>query len=220
MNRRIVRSIGMIVMLLSVSLACNLGSQLDQARQTAQSVATEVQQGRDFLATSRAIATVVGGSGLIQTAQALATEVGDTGLLETAQAYATEQGPALLATAQALATQQGPGLRETAQALATRAALTLGDKPDDIPVVEGERQNYIASSQLVSYFTPLEFQQVVDFYRAQMPVNGWSPIEQGAVLTENTATLNYVKGERLVSITLTVNPLDNHTIVVITLQGQ
>ncbi|UCH61222.1 MAG: hypothetical protein JSV61_07000, partial [Anaerolineales bacterium] len=156
----------------------------------------------------------------VQTAQALATEVGDSGLLETAQAYATEQGPALLATAQALATEQGPGLRETTQALATQAALNLGGAPEDIPVVEGERQNFIASSQLVSYFTRLDFQQVVDFYQAQMPANGWSLLEEGIVQAENTATLNYVKADRLASVTLTVNPLDNQTIVVITIQNR
>ncbi len=220
MLRSFFRPLGLILLLLSASLACNLGSQFDQARESIQSVATEVQQGRDFLATSRAIATAVGGSGLIQTAQALATEVGDSGLLETARAYATEQGPALIATAQAIATEQGPGLRETTQALATQAALTLGGAPEDIPLVEAERQNIIASSQLVSYYTPLDLQQVVDFYRVQMPAKGWNPLEQGNGLYENMVTLNYEKVGRFASVTLTVNPLDNQTIVVITIQNR
>lgn len=220
MNWRKFYPLGLILLLLLASLACNLVSQIDQARENVQSIATEVQQGRDFLATSRAIATAVGGSGLVQTAQAMATEFEDSGFLETAQAYATEQGPALIATAQALATEQGPGFRETAQALATRAALALEKAPEDIPVVEGERQNIIASSQLVSYFTPLGLQQVVDFYRTQMPVNGWAASEQGTVVTENTATLNYTKDDRFALVNLTVNPLDNQTIVVITIQNK
>jgi len=214
------RQVGLILAILLTGLACNLVNQLDVARETVQSVATDVQEGRDFIATARAIATAAEGSGFIQTVQAMATEVGESGFLETAQAFATEQGPGLVETARAVATQQGPGILETLQALATRGALTLGDAPADIPLAGEDRSNYIGTNQLVSYFTPLTFQDVLIFYQTQMPANGWTPIEQGSSVTTNLATLNYTKAERFTTVTLMPNPLDNQTIVTITIQSR
>lgn len=218
MRKSAYRTAGLVLVIIMTGLACNLVNQLDVARETVQSVATDVQQSRDFITTARAIATLAQGSGYIETVQALATQFGESGFLETAQAFATEQGPPLIETAQAVITQQGPGAIETLQALATRGALTLGDAPADIPLAGDERINYIGTQRLVSYFSPLSFQEVLPFYQTQMPINGWTPVEQGTSVADDLATLNYTKLDRFASVTLTKNPLNNQTIVTITIQ--
>ncbi len=214
------RQLGLILIIVVTSLACNLVNQIEVARDSVQSVATDVQHGRDFIATARAIATQAEGSEFIKTAQALATQVGESGFLETAQAFATEQGSSLIETVQAVATEQGPSAVETLQALATRGALTMGSAPADIPLAGDERSNYIGTNQLVSYFTPLSFQEVLVFYQTQMPTNGWAPVEQGTTINNNHATLNYTKSERFATVTLTQSPFDNQIIVTITISSR
>jgi len=227
-----------------------IADRFGETKNTVEAVATEVREGVDLLGTARAIGTQVGGSGLIETAQALATDVGDSEFLKTAQAYATEQGPALLQTvegfateqgprlietarafatqevpgyletAQAFATEQGPGYIETAQAFATQVASNLGEAPADIPHVEGERNQFYAIQNLVFYLTPLPYPDVVAFYKEQMPANGWEIEEQGTLEAENASVLMYEKDNRKASIALSINPADNHTVVLITILGQ
>jgi hypothetical protein len=234
MDKQGFRHAWLLAVLITVSLACqvlsDIGERVQQTRNQVESAATDIKQGRNFLGTARSIATQVGNSEMLQTAMALATELGESGLLETARAFATEQGPGLIETvqgfatqqgpglvetAQALATQHGPGLLETAQAVATQAARASGNPPADIPLIEGEKEMLFASSELVSYTTGLTFQEVLQFYKAQMPANGWEKIEQGWVETGNTAVLQFEKPDRKAVVTLNA---DGRTIVIITIQ--
>ena len=160
MNSRNRKIIIFIALLLLTTLACNLFSQ-------AQSLANDVQQGQEFLTTAQSMATDVGDTGLMETAQAMATQIGESGLAETAQAFATEQGPHLAETAQAFATQEGSGLIETAQAMVTKAAVTFGETPADIPVVDDEFENFFSTAELVSYFTSIPYLEVLTFYKDQ-----------------------------------------------------
>jgi hypothetical protein len=226
----------LVSILVTLSMACSLfsgiGDQVNQARDTAGAVATQVGEGRQLLTTAQALATEAGESGIMQTAQAIATDVGESGLLETAQgfatdegqnavqtaqAFATQQGPALLATAQAFATQQGPALVQTSQALATRAASGSTQPPADIPVVGGQTDNFFGSQEAVTYLTPMPFDEVVMFYKAQMPDNGWTASEQGNLETSGAVVLNYQKPDRRAIVSISQNPADNRTIVLVTI---
>ncbi len=221
MPLKTIRSLWILLIPIFVSLACNLGrtiERVDETKETAESLATQVQEGRNFLETAQAIATDFGGGALIQTAQALATDVGESGFLETAQAFATEQGPSLIATAQTFATEEGPVLQATAQAIATKAATVLGAEPPDIPVIEDDQENFVGSSEIVSYMTSADYAQVVDFYKVQMPAMGWVTVEEGWFESNNLAVLNYEKPERLAAVTITPNPLEAKTIVLVTIQ--
>lgn len=220
---------------LSCSLVSSIGDRFTESQETVQSVATQIQEKRDFLGTAQAIATDVGNSGLIATAQALATEVGESGFLETAQAFATEQGPKLLSTVESIATQEGPNLidtaqayatqeapriKETAQAIATKAAQTFGEAPPDIPVIGGDKENFIGTPELVSYITPLPIDQTLEFYVREMPGVGWTALPDEWFESDNLAVLNYIKADRVVSITLSTVPIGDQTVVMITIQQQ
>ncbi len=216
------RYVLMLALLLFIGLGCNLFSGIseryNETKATAEHVATQVQEGREMVATVQGLATEVGESGLLATVQAVATDVDESGLYETAQAFATEQGPVLLGTARAIATQEGPGMIATIQALATDFSESLGEAPADIPIVGGEIDNLIESSETVSYITPLPFDLVLGFYKNEMPLLGWAPVETGTFEAEHTAVLHFDKPDRRTSITLTTNPLTDQTIVLVTIQ--
>lgn len=222
MHTKIYRFAWMISMIVAASMACSLfsgiGNQITGAKETAQSVATGVQEGQHLITTAKALATEVGGSGLLETAQSAATEVGESGVVKTAKAVVTEQGPGILETAMAVVTDQGPGLIETSQAIVTQFA--SGEAPSDIPLVEGNREDFTATSNLVSYTTTLQFADVDSFYKTQMPENGWTLDEQSSVETGNSAILNYSKSDRTALVIINVDPANNKTIVAITIQSK
>jgi hypothetical protein len=217
---RKLRHLWLISFLFVFVFACRaftgLQEDVDTARDKVESVATDIQQGRDLLGTARAITTQVGGSGLIQTAQALATDAGESGLLATAQAFATAQGPGLVETVLAVATQEGPALLATAQAYITEAA--PGDAPDDIPIIQGDKEMFFQSPKMVSYRIPLPYPQVVEFYKNQMPANGWAEEDQDWVEGETVSNLQYEKTNRRASVVLTSSPGDGKTTVMILIE--
>jgi hypothetical protein len=208
-----------VVLFIAATLGCSffsqLGNRFSVARGTVAGVATDVQEGRDLLGTARAITTDVGGSGLIRTAQAMATSAGESGLLSTAETFATQQGPELKETVQAFATEQGPGLVATAQAMATQAAPLLGETPADIPLMSGQRENFVGTKQLVSYSTAAKFTDVIDFYKKEMVSNGWQLTNEQDVSGTNLVILTYQKPDRTASITIGSIPLTDKTTVLI-----
>ena len=237
MHTKIYRFAWMISMIVAASMACSLfsgiGNQITGVKETAQSVATGVQEGQHLITTAKALATEVGGSGLLETAQSAATEVGESGVVKTAKAVVTEQGPGLLETAKAVATDQGPGLLETMKAVVTdqgpglietgqaiATQLASGEAPADIPLVEGTREDFTATGSLVSYTTALQFTDVVNFYKTHMPENGWTLDEQSSLETSNSAILNYTKSNRTALVIINVDPANNKTIVAITIQSK
>jgi hypothetical protein len=221
MPRKTYRLAWLFIVLVSATLGCGLfssvGEKISGVKATVGSVATDVQTGRDTLGTARAIVTDVGRSGLIETVQALATGVGDSGFLTTAQAFATEQGPELMATMQAFATDQVPGLLETVQAVGTSAAPMLGQAPVDIPFVQGELENLISTSLLVTYGTTHDSELVVDFYNSEMLANGWTKVNEEQ-LGNAITLLTFEKPGRLASVTVTSNSVTSKTMVVIAIQ--
>lgn len=220
----------LFVVLLSTTLACQLVSRIRETRDKVEGVATDVKAGENMLGTARALVTKVGSSEMLKTAQALATEVGESGFLKTAiavateegpsalataKAFATQEGPALEATAKAFATQEGPGLQKTAQAAMTQAAGAMGKPPDDIPIVAGTVEDLLTGEFVVSYTVPMSIQDVADFYKKEMPANGWNVVEQGNLESDSLIALNYAKTGRAAAVTITTNPVNKKAVVFI-----
>lgn len=196
--------IGVMALLVFGTAACQtvgrITGQANSARETAQAA---IGQAQAFATQS---------AELINTAQAFATQ--NPSLVGTAQAFFTEQGPALLETAQAVATQH-PGLLETAQALATQG-LVQGSGPANIPTVPGEVQLLASTPDTLSYITPLGYREVMEFYRVEMARQGWSPVAQGTIETENVSVFNYTRPGQNASLTL--NAAEGRTIVTATVR--
>jgi hypothetical protein len=188
--------------MISTSLACSISGitkQVQSVDQTAQALRSEVGS------------IVTAGSSLVNTAQALETQ--HPGVLETAKAIATHAVP-VVSTIQAVATNN-PGLVQTAQALIEQE-LPSGEPPEDIPIYSREQaQNFFGSSQYIFYTTQTEYTEILNFYVTQMPAYGWLYLEDASHEYANAAQLNYSKGDRVSTINLSVNPLNNTTVVVI-----
>ena len=230
MRQNVYRYAWLFVVLMSTTLACQLVSRIRETREKVEGAATDVKAGMNMLGTARALVTKVGGSEMLKTAQALATEVGESGLLQTAiavateegpgaiataKAFATEEGPALEATAKAFATQEGPSLQKTAKAAMTQAAEAMGEPPDDIPIIAGDVEDLLTGEFVVSYTVPMDIQDVADFYKMEMPANGWKAVEQGKLESESLVSLNYEKTGRAAAVTITTNPVNRKAIVFI-----
>jgi hypothetical protein len=224
MNKYFFRIAAAVLFLLFSSIACSLfsslGNQVRGVQETAAAVATGVQQGQDLISTVQSVATQAEGSGLVKTIQAVATNVEKSGLGATIEAVATESGPGLIQTAQAFATEQGPGLVETAQALATQLASSAGNSQSDIPVVDAATVSDLKSSDsYVYYTTTLPVKTVVDFYKNEMPVNGWEKVAAGSIESENTALLNFSKSGKTAAVAVNSSSSETTT-VMISIQGK
>ena len=197
---------GLGVFVLAITFGCNLisglGEQITDTRSTVEAAATQANEGLELLGTAKAVVTEVNPKALAETAQAVLTEAADLGLVKTAQALATEQGPGLIETAQAAATQFS---QDT-------------PPPADIPIVPGELGNYLAAPGFVSYFTRMPLKDVLNFYQEQMPANGWQRKENGYLETASVVIQPYEKPGGTATITLTQNPQDSTTIVLISYQ--
>jgi hypothetical protein len=195
-----------VSLLILSSLACSLSAtrqQVQSAAETASSVKTQVG------------GVVNAGSSLINTAQALTTE--RPGILETAQNMAT-QGAPLLSTIQAVATNS-PGLVGTAQSFLVEQ-LPSGEPPTDIPILAQDQvYNYFGSSQYIFYTTPTQYAEVLDFYQTQMESNDWELDQTETHEYANAAELVYLKGSRTATINLSLNPLNNTSVIAISLSS-
>jgi hypothetical protein len=219
-NNRI-RILWALTILISFSLACEslsaINRDYNEARSTAGAIATQADL-------------------IITQAKGIATQLGDSEVVGTARAIATEQGPAVIATGQAFATQAyEEGYLQTAEALVTQGPSELlptfqavatqylfpAPPPDDIPVITiGEVTNLFTNQSTVSYFVGLDLLSVVDFYQDLMPELGWKDVtDEKSILTE-AAVLKFFKPERVATVTLTSNPLNQQTVVLITITNQ
>jgi hypothetical protein len=122
----------------------------------------------------------------------------------------------MISTIQAVTTNN-PGLVMTAQAFIEQEIPT-GEAPLDIPIYNRDQaQNYFGSSQYIFYITPSDYSQILDFYKTQMVSNGWQYLESDSHEYANAAQLNYFKDNRIATINLSINPLNNTTVVVISM---
>lgn len=151
----------------------------------------------EVIDTVGAIATVIMDSDILETSQAMITEISDSGMLETIQAEITEWVPDL------------------DQSIATEIASGFDEPPPDIPLVAGERENFIGTKNMVTYTTAIDFDSVVEFYKNEMPANGWTLNDDGTIEMELLIQLNYEKPDRKASVSITKNLINNKTLVAI-----
>ncbi|MFC2025687.1 hypothetical protein ACFLUC_00665 [Chloroflexota bacterium] len=217
LDRTVLRNIGMVFILVVLCTACSLVSDIGETtgniEETAHAVETSMQSGRELIETGQAIVTQVQDSELLRTAWAGATQVEESGLLETAKAFTTQEGPSILETAQSIASVQVPILQETLQAMMTRLPT-----PGDIPVMKGDKSNYIASPEGVSYIIDSEFKAVLEYYEHEMPLNGWDRVDAKSEVRGSAASIFFQKGDRFSIVNLSFNTATNQTMVSITIQ--
>ncbi|MBC8497011.1 MAG: hypothetical protein H8D37_05055 [Chloroflexi bacterium] len=184
---------GWLILLLIAALACNAVGDVAEKAGQVESAAKTAQA----LATAgQEIITQVEGSGIMQTAEAM-------GLMETMQAAITD------------IPEEGADIIATAQVVLTEGA--FGVAPSNIPLVGGEVNDFFGSNSLVSYTTPMDLDDVVDFYRDAMPNYGWDTGDDTTVLTSTYAVLSFKNADQRCTITLSLNPLNGDTIVLISI---
>ncbi len=187
------RYIWLFVLLLAVlACTCNMGSIAERAQQ----VESAAQTAQALATAGQEIISTVEGSGIVQTADAM-------GLMETMQAAITDLP------------EEGSNLIATAQVVITEGA--YGQAPPNIPLVGGEINDFFGSSSLVSYTTSMNLDDVIDFYRNAMPNYGWSTGDDTSVLTSTYAVLSFMNADQRCTVTLSVNPLNDDTIVLISI---
>jgi len=194
-NKPFFRMLLAVVLLAAAGLSCQL--------------VNNIKEGVQLVGTGKAVATEFGGfstelipPGIEETAQALITEVDTSGMLETAQAAITEQAPVL---------------GSTMEALSTEIYTSPQDAPPDIPIMEAERSAFVGTAKAVSYMINAEFDDVVSYYRAEMPKNGWQEAPSDTTSTSSLVELKYTKDGRTATVVITQVPFVGQTTVVITI---
>jgi hypothetical protein len=152
------------------------------------------------------------GRNLAGTAEAFATQ--NPGLLETASALAEERGPSVLGTAQALATG-GPDLLGTARAIVSSQAGNDSSLPG-IPVLTSRPvEIHYSAEQMLSYSTEGAFQEIVSFYKTEMPAGGWELDIAGSIEEQYMISLVYTRPQQSANITINFSEATGRTLVVI-----
>ena len=199
---------GWVLLLIATAfsvIACATLSGIAEKAQTAKNAANTLQvmatTGQEFATQVQGMATQFGDSGIMQTGQALATEFDDSGLMETMQIMVT-QIPG-----------QGSDFQATINAVITQGA--FGEAPSNIPVIDSQLSFFIGIPHLVSYNTTFDFQHMLNFYITEMPKNGWEDGDTTKVETSTSAKLPYQNDSQRATITLSINPANNETIVLI-----
>jgi hypothetical protein len=196
-----------ILVLMAAVLACSLTG--------AKQKATTVEETANALRTDVGGIVSEGGS-IITTAEALATQ--HPGIVGTVKAVAT-QGAPLLSTIEAAATNN-PSLVQTAQAL-IQNEIPTGEPPSDIPVMNRDQlHDFLGSSQYIFYTSPNAYADVLQFYQTEMPMNGWQLNQNKSHEFSNAAQLVYEKDNRTATVNLSLNPLNNTTVIVIDIISQ
>ncbi len=219
-NNRI-KIIWILTVLVGLSLACEsltaISRDYNQARSTAGAIATQADQ---IITQAKGIATQIGEGQAVGTARALATQQGPQ-VIASAQAFATQAAEGgYLQTVEALVTQGQSELLPTFQAAATQF-LFPASPPDDIPIIpSGEVTNLFTNQSTVSYFVHLDLPLVIEFYKNTMPELGWTDVSDESLIKEIAAVLKFFKPDRVATITLTANPIDGLTIVLINIRNQ
>jgi len=209
-----------ITILLLFSISCNLTSTANNITSTAEGAVTKVEEGRSLLSTGEAIVTQIEGSDVVETAQAWATQIANSGFKETGQALATQYvDSGIHVSVQSYATEfEDSYILETAQAVSTQFSLSPENKPEDIPVLEGEKNAFITSPYLISYFVQVPFDEALAFYQREMLVNSWRLNEGSTVISEENAELSYEKDNLSAKVTISALPIINQISIIINIK--
>jgi hypothetical protein len=208
-----------VIPLIMTTFACQVissaGDAYRESKEAIQAVSTLAKgvatQNPGLLETAGAF-VVEEGQNLASSAEAFATQ--NPGLLETARTLVEEKGPSVLETAQALATQR-PDLVETAKAIVSSGAGQESPLPD-IPVMSSQPiEIHISAGQVLSYSTEGAYLEMVNFYKTEMPANGWEMDITNSLEESNMVSLVYFRPDRKANITISFSEATGRTLVVI-----
>jgi hypothetical protein len=101
------------------------------------------------------------------------------------------------------------------QPVEIKAPEDCGGAPADIPIM-ADAKDQSAFGEMTTYASPSAFEDVVNFYKEQMPANGWSEDTSGGMSTDNFASLSFKKDGSTASITISFDTSNNTTSVLIT----
>lgn len=193
------------MLLVSLLLAATVGCKfIENIRSTVQLASTGV-----------AFATDIGG---------MLTQIVPPGMQETVQAGMPTFQAAItemMPTFEAAITESGP----TLEALQTQIYTSPEQAPADIPIMPGDTSAFVGSPQAISYVTTAKFDQVLDFYKTEMPNKGWTADDSGtgpsaAVPGMSNAELHFKKDTRKATVMITEIPFVGQTTVVINIEEQ
>lgn len=119
-------------------------------------------------------------------------------VLETVSGISTEAVGDIQLTAVAMGTEMAPEIQATLEALPSQ--VDIGKAPADIPVIPGPTGFYGNENQVI-YMTTDSLDDAVNFYRQQMPANGWQEVEPGIVVSR-VAYLNFENATQKAIVTM------------------
>jgi len=166
------------------------------------------------------ITEAIGG---VETVQSVLTEMPVDELLSTAGALATEMPVEdIMGTMEAMSTGM-PISPEDIAKTAAAGGLPIplpgqeeSGKPQDIPVTKETNNDLIATKDMVTYTTPLELGIVTNFYKTEMPNNGWQPSDTEPIITPQSAVLIFEKPKREATISLYITNNNTGVSIIIT----
>ena len=197
-----------VVVILTITLAC-----------ACPSIPGNILAAKEGIETAQSVLTDIPVDGLLETVSALTTEMPLDDLMKTASVLTTQMPVEdILSTYQVISTAL-PFSPEDIAKTAAAGGLPILDMgvegaPSDIPLLEDRNEDLFATSEVVSYTSPSAFDSAVEFYKTQMPANGWQPGDEPVVVAQ-TAVLYYQKEGRKATVTIYV--ANNMTGVTITI---
>jgi hypothetical protein len=189
-----------LLMLLGATLACSTvmggGVDADDARATADAIEGDAENIQDEAEATAAAAEATADAALNGNDNADANDNGDTGDDDNANDNGDDDNA-----------NDNP---------------FVGEGPEDIPIfgAEADVEFLFADDKNVSYYVDAEFDDVLEFYRAEMPNNGWELAANGDTVFGEIASLQYEKDGQLALIAITVDPISSRTTVVATITAQ
>jgi hypothetical protein len=89
--------------------------------------------------------------------------------------------------------------------------------PDDVPVFDGNNENFFASADVVTYLTDAPYADVVAFYRSEMESNGWTIDDTLSTEFGEIAALTYHKDDRTATVSILTDTSSGKTLVAVNL---
>jgi hypothetical protein len=93
--------------------------------------------------------------------------------------------------------------------------LFSGDAPEDVPVMEGDLENFYAQADVVTYLTESPYADVLAFYKTEMEANGWTNDPSLSTEFGEIATLSYNKDNRTATVSILTDVTSGKTLVAV-----
>lgn len=191
-NKKYFQILWVVTIIIAVTLSCSLGLSAIE-KELEESISTEVEA-------------------IITDAESLETEVGSLITDIDLEAIVTE------VDIEAMVTEIDIESMVTEVNLDDLLGGGEGEKPADIPVMEGVTIDF-QSETSVEYPANVPLNEVVAFYEREMPINGWTKVEAESKVLADSAELVYEKGGRKAKITIEQDFFSDDMYVTIEITG-